>query len=153
MDSLIPYLVVDIVLLAVIIFVMARKLAFWHPVTAYLFFHIYAFTARCWALIGGSLPMYADTPLIRDQVMPVELERAMLWADVALVMFCIGAKVAESRNYAHRFRPTLRKPLSRNVVLAVVAVCLPIGMVGFYSIKSGVQVSTIVAESSYYQTL
>ena len=152
MDSLIPYLVADIFLLAVIILLISKNLSFWHPVTAYLFFHIYAFTTRCWALIGGSLPMYADARTTREVIMPDELARAMLWADVALVMFCLGAAIAQKRGTKHPFNPTERKPLSRNAILAVTAICLPIGLVAFTSIKAGFQVASWMAESNYYAT-
>lgn len=153
MDDLIPYFTADVMILTVIIFVMAKHLTFWHPVAAYLFFHIYSFTTRCWALIGGSLPMYADQPATREVITVDELSRAMLWADVALVMFCLGAAIAQFQPYKHQFEPISRKPLSRKVVLSVTAVCFPLGILAFTTSRSGYEVVNWVAQSSYYSTM
>jgi hypothetical protein len=153
MDSLIPYFAADIFLLVVIILVMAKRLTFWHPVTAYLFFHIYAFTTRCLALITGSLAMYADQPSTREVVTADELARALLWSDVALVMFCLGAAIAHSQPYKHQFRPIERRPFSKKVVLAVTTVCLPLGLIAFTSSRSGFEVADWIAGSSYYSTM
>jgi len=83
-DSLIPYLIADITLLVVIVLMMVRNLTFWHPLTVYLFFHAYSFTWRVIQLISGAVPMYGNTKNF-DVIRPEEFERAIIWADVALL--------------------------------------------------------------------
>ncbi len=59
MDSLLPYLLLDVLVVATVIFLMFRYMAFWHPLTGYLLFHLYSFSYRLFQLILGAPPMYA----------------------------------------------------------------------------------------------
>jgi len=39
-DSLIPYFLLDLFVVALVIVLMFRRMAFWHPLTAYLLFRL-----------------------------------------------------------------------------------------------------------------
>ncbi len=53
MNSLIPYLVVDLGLVVGLSLLLVRRLSFWHPATVYLVFHFYSFT---WRAIYAMIP-------------------------------------------------------------------------------------------------
>jgi hypothetical protein len=59
LDSLLPYLLLDGFVVATVIILMFRRLSFWHPLTAYLFFHLYSFSYRSLQLVAGrAQPLY-----------------------------------------------------------------------------------------------
>ena len=152
MDSLIPYALVDSLLLVAVAVVMARRVSFWHPVTAYFFFHAYSFSWRAWQLVGGDDPMYAGNSTF-DFIVAAEFERAMLWADVALVMFVWAAYLAHRSFERTANQPIFRRPFNKFVIYAVTAVCLPLGAFVFFTSKSGGISDNVFTETNYYQVL
>ena len=56
MDPLLPYLALDIIVVVSVVLVMFRRMAFWHPLTGYLLFHLYSFSYRLVQLISGAPP-------------------------------------------------------------------------------------------------
>lgn len=151
MDSLIPYLALDLCLLVGLGLWLFSKLNFWHPATVYLFFHAYSFTWRAITLVNGAPPMYAQNQAA-EAITALEYERALLWADVGLVMFCIGVY------WAHRWfeqvsgQPLVRRVLSPRIIAAVCCFALPIGLWALYAAKSGIILNETFATSGYFQT-
>ncbi len=95
MTALLPYLLLDAILLIGSVVFLASRLSFWHPATTYLLFHAYSFSVRAWQLFDGASPMYAENGAF-DVIRPEEFQRALLLADVALAVFVAAAY------YAHR---------------------------------------------------
>ena len=96
MPTLLPYLLLDLVVLFGATAFMLRRLSFWHPVTTYLIFHGYSFSWRAWQLYDGASPMYAEN-LAFDVIRAEEFQRAMFFADLALVAFVVAAHLAHRR--------------------------------------------------------
>lgn len=143
MDSLLLYLALDIIVVTGVIFLMATRMSFWHPLTAYLFFHLYSFSCRCYAIYGGAPLMYFGESN-REMITLDEINRAMLWADVALLMFALGGWVAHAKLEAAANRPVVRREMNLQIVWVVGAICLPIGFTFMFFLRpqSGVLVET-----------
>lgn len=154
MDSLLPYLALDVLVVAAVICLMFRRLAFWHPLTAYLFFHLYSFTYRAAKLASGSVaPLYTGIPNA-EVVTAEELSRALLWADVGLVVFTLAAWFAHLRVEATVERPTVRRVLNPNIAKFLGVACLPVGFYVFYALKGGfVELEAGAATTGYLQTV
>lgn len=152
MDSLIPYLIADITLLVVIVLMMVRNLTFWHPLTVYLFFHAYSFTWRVIQLISGATPMYGNS-LNLEVIRPEEFERAIIWADVALICFTTGAAFAQSQFRWKAQFPRIRREAKPSIIYAVCAICLPAGLLVLTMAKTGDGVISETLASSGYLTL
>lgn len=150
MNSLILYSAADIIVLSLVIAFTYRKLTFWHPLTAYIFFHIYSFTTRLIAIITGARVMYQDRPDVYDAVLPEEFERAMMWADVALILYAIGAMLAHHQGQKNKNKPRISKQLSRGAINVISAICLPIGVVVLYILKAEVNISADITGTSYF---
>jgi hypothetical protein len=148
-DSLVSYLATDIALLVVIVIFMARNLTFWHPLTVYLFFHIYSFTWRVIQLISGAFPMYGES-LNLEAIRPEEFERAMVLADVALLCFAIGSAFAQSYFRWRAHFPWIRREVKSNIVYIASVFCLPAGLVVLVMAKTETgEISEILASSGY----
>ena len=150
MPTLIPYLIIDIAVLATMIVFLVWKCSFWHPLTVYLFFHGYSFTWRSIELINGAVPMYG---LLGDSIRPEEFERAILLADVCLIAFVIGAIFGEQRFLKKAQHKITRVKANVRIISVISACCIPVGVVALFVTKTGVEVSSIYAESSYFQVL
>lgn len=153
MDSLLPYLIADVLAVATVIALLFRRMTFWHPLTAYLFFHVYSFTYRATKLFEGSVkPLY--TGIANAEVItPEEINRALLWADVGLIMFALAAWAAHLRFDAQAQRPTVRRVLSPNIAKAIGFLCLPTGFYFFYALKGGyLELEAGGAATGYLQT-
>jgi hypothetical protein len=153
-DSLLPYLLADYLVVAAVIVLMFRRMAFWHPLTAYLFFHVYSFTYRATKLTTGSVaPLY--TGIANAEVItPDEINRALLWADVGLVMFALAAWFAHLRFDAQAERPTVRRVLNPNIAKTLGVLCLPVGLYFFYALKSGfLELEVGGASTGYLQSI
>lgn len=149
MDSLIPYLITDIFLLVTIVMLMARHLTFWHPLTAYLFFHAYSFTWRMVQLISGAIPMYGNSRTL-DVILPEEFERAIFWADVALLCFTIGSAFAHKQFKWKAQFLRIRREIKPSIVYSICVFCLPAGLVVMTMAKTGAgDVNEILASSGY----
>ncbi|MEI6598122.1 MAG: hypothetical protein WCL22_03680, partial [bacterium] len=150
MPTLIPYLIIDIAVLATMIVFLVWKCSFWHPLTIYLFFHGYSFTWRVIQLINGAVPMYG---LLGDAIRPEEFERAILLADVCLIAFAIGAIFAKQHFWKKAQHKITRVKANVRIISVISACCIPVGVVALFVAKTGVEVSSIYTESSYFQVL
>ncbi len=136
MDSLAPYLLLDLVVLAGVIIVMVRRMTFWHPLTAYLLFHLYSFSYRLFQILDGSPLMYTGQNNA-EAITPHEISRAMLWADMGLIVFAVAAWWAHRMFDARAHQPVERKVINPNIVKFIGFACLPIGTVLFFNAKLG----------------
>lgn len=151
MESLIPYLILDVCLLVGLGLWLHSKLTFWHPATVYLFFHAYSFTWRAIGLVSGAPPMYAQN-LAAESIAAAEYERALLWADIGLVMFCVGVYFAHRRYVQESNRPLVRRVLSPAIITSVCCFALPVGLWALYAAKTNLNIGDIFASSGYFQT-
>ena len=154
MDSLLPFLLVDLIVVVSVIVLMFRRMTFWHPLTAYLFFHVYSFTYRATKLATGSVaPLYTGIPNA-EVITPDEINRAMLWADVGLVIFALAAWFAHLRFDAQAERPTVRRVMNPNIAKFLGVACLPSGFYYFYALKSGsLELEVGAASTGYLQSI
>ena len=131
MDSLLLYLLLDVIVVATVIVLMFPRMAFWHPLTAYLFFHLYSFTYRAFKLTtGAASPLYTGVPNT-EVITAAELTRALLWADVGLVAFAVASWLAHGQFEAKAMRPTVRRVMSPNIAKFLGVLCLPLGLYFF----------------------
>jgi len=153
LDSLIPYLLLDLGVVALVIVMMFRRMAFWHPLTAYLLFHLYSFTYRLFQIVGGSPLMYTGQANA-EAITPEEIIRAMLWADAGLILFVAASWWAHLVFEAKSDQPVERKVLNPNIAKFIGVACLPIGAYFLYAVKSGALTLTKEsATSGYVQVL
>ena len=145
MDSLIPYLLLDLAVVVAVIIVMARRMAFWHPLSAYLLFHLYSFTYRLFKITGGSPLMYTGQANA-EVVTPEEISRAMIWADIGLLIFAAASWWAHRMFEARAQEPIERKTLNPNIAKFIGVTCLPVGAYIFFSLKTNTL--TIAADSA-----
>lgn len=118
---------------------MARRLSFWHPLTIYLVFHIYSFSYRAFVIYGGA-PLLYFGQAGADMITIQEINRAMLWADVALILFALGGLLAHLRFESRIGRPVLRMQLNDKIVKCIALPCLFVGLAFMYAAKTGVAV-------------
>ena len=153
MDSLIPYFLVDVAVVIAVIVLMFRRMAFWHPLTAYLLFHLYSFTYRLFQILGGSPLMYTGQPNA-EAISPEEIIRAMLWADAALIFFVAASWWAHLVFEAKSAQPIERRVLNPNIAKAIGLLCLPLGAYFFYVVKTtGFVLSVDSASAGYIQAI
>jgi hypothetical protein len=149
LDSLIPYFLLDVGVVALVIIVMFRRMAFWHPLTAYLLFHLYSFTYRLFQIVGGSPLMYTGQANA-EAITPDEIIRAMLWADAGLFFFAAASWWAHLVFEAKSAQPVERRVLNPNIAKAVGLFCLPLGAYFFYMVKTTGFVASIDSASAGY---
>jgi hypothetical protein len=153
LDSLLPYFLVDVAVVIAVIVLMFRRMAFWHPLTAYLLFHLYSFTYRLFQILGGSPLMYTGQANA-EAITPEEISRAMLWADAALILFVAASWWAHTVFEAKSDRPIERRVLNLNIAKAVGLLCLPLGAYFFYLVKTtGFVMSIDSASAGYVQAM
>jgi hypothetical protein len=147
-DSLLPFLLLDVLVVVTVIFLMFRRMAFWHPLTGYLLFHLYSFSYRLFQLTNGAPPMYA----LGDSITPEEISRAMIWADIALIGFAFASWLAHQNFDAKAERPVVRRVMNPNIARTIGILCLPIGAFFLYTVKAGtINLSTDNAAAGYLQ--
>ena len=142
MDSLLPYLLLDVIVVVSVVLVMFRRMAFWHPLTAYLLFHLYSFSYRAFKIYAGAPLMYegqANAEAITIQ----EINRAMLWADVGLIVFVLASLWAHLNFEAKAERPTIRRVMNPNIARTIGILCLPIGAYFLYGLKSATLILSV----------
>jgi hypothetical protein len=149
LDSLIPYFLVDLAVVIAVIVMMFRRMAFWHPLTAYLLFHLYSFTYRLFQIIGGSPLMYTGQANA-EAITPEEIIRAMLWADAALIFFAAASWWAHTVFEAKAAQPIERRVLNPNIAKFIGLLCLPLGAYFFYVVKTTGFVASIDSASTGY---
>jgi len=153
LDSLIPYFLLDLGVVIAVIVLMFRRMAFWHPLTAYLLFHLYSFTYRLFQIIGGSPLMYTGQANA-EAITPDEIIRAILWADVALIFFVAASWWAHQVFEAKAAQPVERRVLNPNIAKFIGLLCLPLGAYFFYAVKgSGITLDTASAATGYIQAI
>ena len=136
MDPLLPYLLLDVFVVATVIILMFRRMTFWHPLTAYLLFHLYSFSYRAFKILGGAPLMY-DGQANAEVITLEEINRAMLWADIALIMFTLAVWYAHLRFEAKAAQPVVRRVMNPNIARTISLTCLPIGAYFLFAIKTG----------------
>jgi len=148
-DSLIPYFLLDVGVVALVIVLMFRRMAFWHPLTIYLLFHLYSFSYRLFQILNGAPLMYAGQANA-EAITPEEIIRAMLWADAALILFVAASWWAHMVFEAKSDQPIERRVLNPNIAKAVGLFCLPLGAYFFYMVKTTGFVASIDSASAGY---
>jgi len=152
-DSLIPYFLLDLGVVIAVVVLMFRRMAFWHPLTAYLLFHLYSFTYRLFQIIGGAPLMYTGQANA-EAITTEEISRAMLWADVALAVFAFASFWAHLRFDAKAEQPVVRRVMNPNIARTIGLLCLPIGTYFLYGIKSAtLDLSVDSASAGYVQVM
>ncbi|MCX6888745.1 MAG: O-antigen ligase [Verrucomicrobia bacterium] len=153
MDSLLLYLLLDIIVVVSVILVMFRRMAFWHPLTAYLLFHLYSFSYRAFKIYAGAPLMY-EGQANAEAITIDEINRALLWADVGLIVFVLASLWAHLNFEAKAERPTIRRVMNPNIARTIGILCLPIGAYFLYGIKSAtLDVSVDAASAGYVQVI
>ena len=151
MDSLLLYLLLDVIVVSTVIFLMFRYMAFWHPLTGYLLFHLYSFSHRLFQLINGAPLMYVGQ-VNREAITPEEISRAMLWADIGLIVFAFASWLAHQNFEAKAERPVVRRVMNPNIARTIGILCLPIGAYFLFNLKAGtVNLSSESAVTNYVQ--
>jgi hypothetical protein len=150
-DSLLLYLLLDVIVVATVIFLMFRRMAFWHPLTAYLLFHLYSFSYRAFKIYAGAPLMYEGQA--NAEVITIdEINRALLWADVGLIVFVLASLWAHLRFEAKAERPTVRRVMNPNIARTIGILCLPVGAFFLYGLKSAtLTLSADNASAGYVQ--
>ena len=153
MDSLIPYFLIDVFVVIAVVVLMFRRMAFWHPLTIYLLFHLYSFTYRLFQILSGSPLMYAGQANA-EAISPEEITRAMLWADAALLLFVAASWWAHTVFEAKAEQPVERRVLNLNIAKGIGLLCLPLGAYFFYTVKTtGFVASIDSAAAGYIQVM
>ena len=153
MDPLLPYLLLDLLVVVTVVILMFRRMAFWHPLTAYLLFHLYSFSYRAFKIYAGAPLMY-DGQANAEPITIAEINRAMLWADVALIIFVLASLWAHLNFDAKAERPVVRRVLNPNIARTIGILCLPIGAYFLYGIKTAtLDLSVENASAGYVQVI
>ena len=153
MDSLLPFLLLDVFVVATVVILMFRRMAFWHPLTAYLLFHLYSFSYRAFKIFNGAPLMY-DGQANAEPVTIDEITRALLWADIALVIFVFASWWAHLLFEAKAERPVIRRVMNPNIARTIGILCLPVGAYFLYAIKTGrMELAADAASAGYVQVM
>ena len=152
-DSLLPFLLLDVVVVTAVILLMFQRMAFWHPLTAYLLFHLYSFTYRAFNIYAGA-PMMYEGQANAEAITTTEINRALLWGDIALVIFVLASLLAHLNFDAHASRPVVRRVMNPNIARVIGILCLPVGAFFLYSIKTGgIELALDNASAGYVQVI
>jgi hypothetical protein len=152
-DSLIPYFLLDLGVVLAVVVLMFRRMAFWHPLTAYLLFHLYSFTYRLFQILSGAPLMYTGQANA-EAITVEEINRALLWADFALAVFAFASFWAHLRFDAKAEQPVVRRVMNPNIARTIGLLCLPIGAFFLYGIKSAtLDLSVSSASAGYVQVM
>ena len=152
-DSLLPFLLLDVLVVTAVILLMFQRMAFWHPLTAYLLFHLYSFTYRAFNIYAGA-PMMYEGQANAEAITTTEINRALLWGDIALVIFVLASLLAHLNFDAHASRPVVRRVMNPNIARVIGILCLPIGVFFLYSIKTGgMELAADNASAGYVQVI
>ena len=151
MDSLLLFLLLDVIVVTTVIVLMFQRMAFWHPLTAYLLFHLYSFSYRAFKIYAGAPLMY-EGQANAESITIDEINRALLWADVGLIVFVLASLWAHLNFEAKAERPTVRRVMNPNIARTIGILCLPIGAYFLYAIKTGrMELAADAASAGYVQ--
>lgn len=120
--ELLPFILIDIVILIAVGLFYLRQSSFFHPLSLYLFFHLYSFTLRGFELYSGKYPMYFGLVTSRyySAVRPEEFVRALIVADIALVLFAAGCFLAAGVKHVRT-----AQPFDNNLLIVFLLTLLP----------------------------
>jgi hypothetical protein len=150
-DSLLLFLLLDVFVVISVVLLMFRRMAFWHPLTAYLLFHLYSFSYRAFKIYAGAPLMY-EGQANAEAITIDEINRALLWADVGLIVFVLASLWAHLKFEAKAERPTVRRVMNPNIARTIGMLCLPIGAYFLYGLKSAtLTLSADNASAGYVQ--
>ncbi len=135
MDDLFGLVILDVVCVGAFLALLYRRLTFAHPATVYLFFHVYAFSIRLVGLALGDVPLYGDVLAFR-MIDSGEIARAIIVADIALILFGLGVLCAPSRPRAK----VSRLELNPRKVLYIVVFFLLAGMPFFLLTRNSAEI-------------
>lgn len=135
MESLQTYLLLDVLIVTLVVALSFWRLSFWHPLTAYLFFHIYGFTVRAFDIYNGAPTIYYGW-LNAEDVTTDELTSALLLADLALIVFAVASWLAHRLFNARSHLPVSRTILNEKIIKTVAFVGLPPGLIMFFLFKT-----------------
>jgi len=126
---------IDLACTTVCALLLARfgRLSHSHPGTVYLFFHLFTFSSRLWALSAGAPTLYSP-PFWDHRFEPVALDeivRASLYADVALVVMTFTWMGVARSELSNSFSGKLaRIELNPRILHPICAVSFVIGIIG-----------------------
>ena len=153
MDSLLLFLLLDVIVVTTVVILMFQRMAFWHPLTAYLLFHLYSFSYRAFKIYAGAPLMY-EGQANAEAITIDEINRALLWADVGLIVFVLASLWAHLNFEAKAERPTVRRVMNPNIARTIGILCLPIGAYFLYAIKTGqMELAADAASAGYVQVM
>lgn len=134
------FLDVCTVVLCALLLLRYGRLAYTHPATIYLVFHLFVVTWRLLQLEFGAATLFSDMGPLYEPVTRNEIARAAMVADGALlVMTCgwIRASRFDRRRYGSLPRTGgRRRTLQRGHVLAIAAVTLVAGLLSWAAIAA-----------------
>jgi hypothetical protein len=153
MDSIIPYIALDLITVIVVGIWMIPKICFWHPLTIYLVFHIFSFSKRAYEIYAGAPLMY-EGQLYADIIRPEEIYRAILIGDLCLIIFTLGSWLAHKKSNSVARQPVPIRAINSTITTTVATIALPLGAVALFYAKSyGLQANVDDASTGYIQAI
>ncbi len=134
MNDLLIYLAFDIFSVFLISLILVRRYTLYHPLTIYLFFHIYSVTIRLIEVSGGAETMYSSS-LAYSAITIDEIVRAALFADIALISFSFGTVLFDTFKRDNNLK--LYISISNRIYIWVMFLCMPLGLLAFIFFRAG----------------
>ena len=150
MPELLTILVIDVICIILCISMMYARLAFYHPFSMYLFFHLVVITIRGWQLYYGAPPLYSDFSQFQT-VTANEIYRAVVFADISLVFFTIASWLGHYSLVPTTSRTPIlndKRQMSIKFTHYTCYVCLPVGILFFIIVQGGFL--HLLPKSSYF---
>lgn len=133
-SNLYLYAIIDLAIIFAAITMNFRSVNYFHPLSWYLAFHITAISWRIFELMNGKYPMYltdiSSGALYLTPIGAEEIYRAIGFADAALLIFALVAKVMDSDRVKSATNVRIGGPASQTVGLPFHVVMLFCGMMG-----------------------
>lgn len=123
---------VTVVIACIVLLFRQGRLRHSHPATIYLFFHLYAVTARAIAIARGAPTLFSMWGSGYDGVGEGEISRAILMADVALLAM-VAAWIGFHRFIRDARGESVSRPIVPRYVWGVMAFAFPIGCAGLFT--------------------
>jgi hypothetical protein len=79
-----------------------------------------------------------------------EINRALLWADIALIVFVVASLLAHLNFDAKASQPVVRRVMNPNIARAIGILCLPVGAYFLYGLKSATLTLSVDNASAGY---
>ena len=153
MDSLLLHLLLDVLVVTTVVIFMFRRLTFWHPLSAYLLFHLYSFSYRAFKIYGGA-PLMGVGQANTEPITVDEINRALLWADVTLIVFVFACWLAHLHFESLSARPVVRRVMNPKIARVMGILCLPLGTFFLFGIKTDtLNITADSASVNYVQSI